>query len=113
MKPPPLAQGSFTDPCFVEAGKKLEELIALQPFQEGFLGATHDEMQATFGNGKAAMELSGQWAPTVQAANSADQKGVGENLGLFNFPAVEGGKGDVTRRDRRWQWFCHRQECLA
>jgi raffinose/stachyose/melibiose transport system substrate-binding protein len=88
--------GSFTDPAFVEAGKKLQELIALEPFQNGYLGATHDEMQATFGNGKAAMELSGQWAPTVQAANSADQKGVGENLGLFNFPAVEGGAGDVS-----------------
>jgi raffinose/stachyose/melibiose transport system substrate-binding protein len=88
--------GSFTDPCFVEAGVKLQELVALEPFQEGFLGAIHDEMQATFGNGEAAMELSGQWAPTVQAANSADGKGVGENLGLFNFPAVEGGAGAGT-----------------
>lgn len=87
--------GSFTDPCFVEAGKKLQELIALEPFQEGFLGATHDEMQATFGNGKAAMELSGQWAPSVEAANSADQKGVA-NLGLFAFPSVEGGAGDPS-----------------
>lgn len=87
--------GSFTDPCFVEAGKKLQELIALKPFQEGFLGASHDEMQATFGNGKAAMELSGQWAPSVEAANSADQKGVA-NLGLFGFPSVEGGAGDPS-----------------
>jgi raffinose/stachyose/melibiose transport system substrate-binding protein len=89
--------GSFADPCFVEAGTKLQELIALEPFQEGYLGATHDEMQATFGNGKAAMELSGQWAPSVQAANAADQKGVtSDNLGLFNFPAIEGGVGDVA-----------------
>ena len=88
--------GSFTDPCFVEAGKKLQELIALKPFQQGYLGAVHDDMQATFGNGKAAMELSGQWAPSVSAANSADKKGIGDNLGLFNFPAVEGGKGSVT-----------------
>lgn len=87
--------GSFTDPCFVEAGVKLQELIALEPFQEGFLGATHDEMQATFGNGLAAMELSGQWAPSTQAANAADQVGV-VNLGLFNFPAVEGGAGAGT-----------------
>lgn len=85
--------GSFTDPCFVEAGDKLMELIALEPFQEGYLGATHDEMQATFGNGQAAMELSGQWAPSVSAANSADQQGIGEDLGLFGFPAVEGGAG--------------------
>ncbi|MCL4562681.1 MAG: extracellular solute-binding protein, partial [Chloroflexi bacterium] len=88
--------GSFTDAPFVDAGKKLQELIALEPFQEGYLGATHDEMQATFGNKKAAMELSGQWAPSVEAANSADQVGVGADLGLFNFPAVEGGAGDVS-----------------
>ena len=28
--------GSFTDPCFVEAGTKLQELIALEPFQAWF-----------------------------------------------------------------------------
>jgi raffinose/stachyose/melibiose transport system substrate-binding protein len=88
-------KGSFTDPAFVQAGQKLKELIALQPFQPGYLAATHDQMQATFGNGKAAMELSGQWAPSVEAANSVDKKGVA-NLGLFNFPAVEGGAGDVS-----------------
>jgi len=53
-------------------------------------------MQATFGNGKAAMELSGQWAPSVSAANSADQLGIGEDLGLFGFPAVEGGAGELS-----------------
>jgi len=88
--------GSFADPAFVQAGVELQRLIALEPFQEGYLGAPHDEMQATFGNGLAAMELSGQWAPSVQKANSANQEGIGENLGLFNFPAVEGGAGDVT-----------------
>ena len=87
--------GSFADPAFVQAGDELMNLIDMEPFQDGYLGATHDEMQATFGNGKAAMELSGQWAPSTQAANSADQAGVA-NLGLFNFPAVEGGAGDVT-----------------
>jgi len=88
--------GSFTDPCFVEAGAKLQELVALEPFQEGFLGAVHDDMQAAFGNGKAAMELSGQWAPSTSAANSADQQGIGDNLALFGFPEVEGGAGAGT-----------------
>jgi raffinose/stachyose/melibiose transport system substrate-binding protein len=41
------------------------------------------------------MELSGQWAPSVESANSVDKKGVA-NLGLFNFPAIEGGTGDVS-----------------
>jgi raffinose/stachyose/melibiose transport system substrate-binding protein len=87
--------GSFSDPCFVQAGTDLKQLIDLQPFQAGFLGASHDVMQGTFGNGKAAMELSGQWAPGSEAGQAADKKGVA-NLGLFNFPAVEGGAGDVT-----------------
>jgi raffinose/stachyose/melibiose transport system substrate-binding protein len=87
--------GSFADPCFIEAGKDLKDLIDLKPFQDGFLGASHDVMQGTFGNGKAAMELSGQWAPGSEAGQAADKKGVA-NLGLFNFPAVEGGAGDVT-----------------
>jgi raffinose/stachyose/melibiose transport system substrate-binding protein len=87
--------GAFTDPCFVEAGKDLKDLIDLQPFQDGFLGQTHDEMQGYFGNGKAAMELSGQWAPGSEAGQAADKKGVA-NLSMFNFPAVAGGAGDVT-----------------
>jgi raffinose/stachyose/melibiose transport system substrate-binding protein len=85
--------GSFADPAFVKAGEELKKLITLKPFQDGYLRASHDEMQAAFGNGKAAMELSGQWAPIIQSINSADGKGV-KNLGMFGFPAVEGGVGD-------------------
>jgi len=88
-------KGSFEDPAFVQAGYELKKLVDGGYFQEGFLGATHDDMQAAFGNGKAAMILGGQWSPSVQAANSADLQGV-RNLGMFNFPAVEGGAGLVT-----------------
>lgn len=87
--------GSFTDQCFVDAGNKLQELIDLEPFQPGFLGMVHDEMQGTFGNGKAAMELSGQWAPQVETAQSASGTGIA-NLGFFAFPSVEGGAGKLT-----------------
>ena len=86
--------GSFTDAPFVEAGKKLQELIALEPFQDGFLGATYGDEATAMGNGKAAMELMGQWAPAVEKDNSADKQGIGDKLGWFPFPAVEGGKGD-------------------
>src|SRR5512138_369770 len=89
-----LRTGSFTDPAFVDAGKKLQELIALEPFQDGFLGATYGDEATAMGNGKAAMELMGQWAPAVEKDNSPDKKGIGDNLGFFPFPMVEGGKGD-------------------
>jgi len=87
--------GSFNDEAFVKAGYELKKLVDAGYFQEGFLGATHDDMNAAFGNGKAAMELGGQWSPSVEKANSADGVGV-KNMGMFNFPAVEGGKGLVT-----------------
>jgi len=89
-----LRTGSFTDAPFVDAGKKLQELIALEPFQDGFLGATYGDEATAMGNGKAAMELMGQWAPGVEKDNSPDKKGIGDKLGWFPFPMVEGGKGD-------------------
>ncbi len=88
--------GSFADAPFVQAGERLLELAALEPFQTGFLGATYDDQAALVGNGKAAMELMGQWAPAVQASNSDTGEGIGENLSWFNFPAVPGGAGKNT-----------------
>ena len=86
----------FTKPDFVTAGQQLKALVDLQPFQKGFLGAgygTPDGQAATMSNGKAAMELMGQWAPTVQASSG---KGLGGDLGFFPFPTVDGGKGAIT-----------------
>ncbi|MBP2705547.1 extracellular solute-binding protein [Microbispora sp. RL4-1S] len=87
---------NFNTPDFVAAGQKVKELADLQPFQRGFLGADYDKpggQAATMGNGKAAMELMGQWAPAVEKSSG---KGIGDDLGFFPFPAVEGGKGTVT-----------------
>jgi raffinose/stachyose/melibiose transport system substrate-binding protein len=86
--------GSFADPPFVEAGKVLQELTALSPFQDGFLGATYGDEATIMGNGEAAMELMGQWAPAVDKDNSVDPQVFSENLGWFPFPMVEGGAGD-------------------
>ncbi|MEV4011621.1 extracellular solute-binding protein [Nonomuraea angiospora] len=86
----------FTKPDFVAAGQQVKALADLQPFQKGFLGAgygTPDGQAATVANGKAAMELMGQWAPSVQKDAG---KGLGDDLGFFPFPAVEGGKGSIT-----------------
>ena len=90
---------NFDTPDFVAAGTHLAELVALQPFQTGYLAAgysTADGQAATVGNGKAAMELMGQWAPVVERDNSAGKKGLGEKLAFFEFPAVDGGKGRIT-----------------
>ncbi|MEX1656242.1 extracellular solute-binding protein [Streptomyces pseudovenezuelae] len=86
----------FTGAGFVEAGRHLKELVDLQPFQKGFLNAAYSTptgQAAAVGNGKAAMELMGQWAPSVEADSG---KGLGNDLGFFPFPSVEGGKGAIT-----------------
>jgi raffinose/stachyose/melibiose transport system substrate-binding protein len=90
---------NFNTPDFVAAGDRLAELVALQPFQKGYLATGYsaaDGQAAIMGNGKGAMELMGQWAPVVQRDNSAGKKGLGDKLGFFAFPAVDGGKGKVT-----------------
>ncbi|MFJ8335732.1 extracellular solute-binding protein [Streptomyces sp. NPDC094437] len=90
------ADKDFSDPGIVKAGAHLKDLVQLQPFQKGFLGAAYSTptgQAATVGNGKAAMELMGQWAPSVEADAG---KGLGADLGFFPFPAVEGGKGALT-----------------
>ncbi|MFE5295802.1 extracellular solute-binding protein [Streptomyces sp. NPDC056632] len=86
----------FTGTGFVQAGAHLKELVDLQPFQTAFLGAgyaTPGGQAATMGNGKAAMELMGQWAPSVQKDAGAD---LGADLGFFPFPSVDGGVGQAT-----------------
>jgi raffinose/stachyose/melibiose transport system substrate-binding protein len=90
------ASNDFNGPVFVQAGQRLKELVDLQPFQQGFLGADYPSptgQAATVGNAKAAMELMGQWAPSVQ---SDAGKGLGDDLGFFPFPTVEGGQGTAT-----------------
>lgn len=88
-------EGTFADEPFVQAGEKLQELIALEPFQEGFMSMGYGDQAGLVGDGKAAMELMGQWAPGAQVGNS-EQGGIGEDLGFFPFPWVEGGAGDPS-----------------
>jgi raffinose/stachyose/melibiose transport system substrate-binding protein len=89
-------KGSFEDEPFIEAGRKLQELVALEPFQEGYLAATWPDEQVVMATSKAAMDVMGQWAPGAFKDSSVDKQGLGDKLGWFPFPAVEGGAGDPT-----------------
>jgi raffinose/stachyose/melibiose transport system substrate-binding protein len=88
--------GTFNDAPFVEAGTRLKELIDLEPFQDGYLGMGYPDQAGLMGNGQAAMELMGQWAPPNQASNSTSGEGLGEALGWFPFPALPDGAGAPT-----------------
>lgn len=89
----------FDDPCFVEAGKKIQELIGVDPFQDGFLATPAQQGASSaaglVANGKAAMELQGHWNPGVMQGLTPDQKALSaDTLGWFPFPEVEGAGGD-------------------
>jgi raffinose/stachyose/melibiose transport system substrate-binding protein len=86
-------EGSFADEPFVLAGEYLQQLIALEPFPEDFLTLDYAAQETMMGNGEAAMNLMGPWSIAAQAVNSASGEGIGDDLGWFAFPAVEGGAG--------------------
>jgi len=89
--------GGFKSAAFVEAGKRLHELGALDPFQPGYLQTSHAQSAGVFGDGKAAMDLMGQWFLGMQGPNSASGKGIAaEDIGILSFPTVPGGKGKAT-----------------
>jgi raffinose/stachyose/melibiose transport system substrate-binding protein len=85
--------GSFADPAFVEAGKRIQELVKAGAFADGYNGLDYDvgASRRLLYSGKAAMELMGTWeAATIRNENP----GFYEKLDFFPFPAVPGGKGD-------------------
>lgn len=87
----------FAGDTFVRAGELFKQLVDLQPFQPGFLGATYPQSSGQFGDGKAAMVLQGNFVLNSMRANAADKKGLSdEQLGWFAFPTVPGGKGEPT-----------------
>jgi raffinose/stachyose/melibiose transport system substrate-binding protein len=93
--------GSFDSPGFVRAGEELKKLIDMKPFQDGFLAAPWDGAggeAATIGNGRAAMDLMGQWAPSTFAANTEQGDKLLEDLGWFPFPTVDGGAGQASEQ---------------
>jgi raffinose/stachyose/melibiose transport system substrate-binding protein len=86
------------DPCYAKAGQDLEQFLAKKPFQNGFLGTPAQQGAASsaglIANGKAAMELMGHWNGSVITDLTPDKKSLGDKLGFFPFPAVDGAAGD-------------------
>jgi len=89
-------EGSFADEPFVKAGQDLQQLIELEPFQSGFLGATYPDASTIFANAGAAMELMGHWSPSNMDGLAEDPEAMRADLGWFPFPVVEGGAGLPT-----------------
>lgn len=89
----------FTDPCWVEAGELLQDFVATNPFQDGFLAASGqqgaDSSAGLVANGNAAMELMGSWNAGQIGSLTPDAE-VPEWLGWFPMVSVPGTAGDPT-----------------
>lgn len=81
----------FRDPAFVEAFQLLVDLSEMDPWQPGWQASSASQTYADIGNGKAAMLLQGDWANGLIRNESASGEGLGDDLGWFPFPQVEGG----------------------
>ncbi len=84
-----------TDAC-TKAGEAVLALNKLDPYQPGYTSATYNNEAAAVGNGKAAMELMGQWAPAVQKDQQREQAGPRRQARLVPVP----GRDRWRRRTR-------------
>jgi raffinose/stachyose/melibiose transport system substrate-binding protein len=96
-----VADNDFERECVIEAGRKVADLVALEPFQEGFLGAgwdAPDGESGTMASQNAAMDLMGQWAPSAFETQAGVEEGedLPWSIGWSPFPAVAEGAGAPT-----------------
>ncbi|WP_026059564.1 ABC transporter substrate-binding protein [Microbacterium yannicii] len=87
----------FDDECWIAAGEDLQELAALEPFNDGYLTTSAQQGAGSsaglIANHQAGMELMGAWNPGVIAGLTPDQQPL-PDLGWFPFPEVSGGEGE-------------------
>ena len=90
---------NLSNPCFTKAGNALTAFMKTSPFQPAFLSTPAQtgagSSAGMVANGKAAMELQGDWETSVVPALTSD-KNIISKLGWFPFPSVPGGAGSST-----------------
>ena len=90
---------NLSNSCFGKASKDLTTFMNTHPFQSGFLGTASQvgagSSAGMVANGKAAMELQGDWDPGVMAPLTSN-KNLNSQLGWFPFPSVPGAAGSAT-----------------
>ncbi|MCW2937012.1 MAG: carbohydrate transporter substrate-binding protein family [Actinomycetia bacterium] len=90
---------NFGASCFGQASTDLAAFLKSNPFQAGFLGTSSQQGAGSSAGlaaaGKAAMELQGDWDPSVMEGVSTN-KNLSSELGWFPFPQTPGSAGSQT-----------------
>jgi raffinose/stachyose/melibiose transport system substrate-binding protein len=87
---------AWLDDSVVEMGKKVQELLEVNAFVDGFesMAADSNTDQALMWTNKAALMLHGGWTFGGMKSSGGDFVS-GGHLGFGNFPTIDGGKGDL------------------
>ncbi|MGB8456015.1 MAG: extracellular solute-binding protein [Anaerocolumna sp.] len=93
-------QAKFTDPAFVSALGRLQELAVNQVFNPDFNTITETQSIEYYTQEKAAAVVSGHW--TVSAIESFASEDLLNNTKVAVLPAVEGGKADSISGGCGW-----------
>ena len=90
--------GGFKNATFVEAGKRLRELAALEPFQPGYLLDHARAVGRHFRRRQGGDGSDGRMAARHAGAEFGQRQGPApeDDIGIFSFPVVPGGKGKAT-----------------
>jgi raffinose/stachyose/melibiose transport system substrate-binding protein len=93
---------NLSDACFTRATADMAAFMKTNPFQQDFLGTPSQtgagSSAGMLANGKAAMELQGDWDQGVIDGLVAPSQvsTVNSKMGWFPFPAITGGAGDAS-----------------
>jgi raffinose/stachyose/melibiose transport system substrate-binding protein len=94
-----ISSQSFSASCFGQASTDMAAFLKTNPFQTGFLGTSSQQGAGSsaglVASGKAAMELQGDWDPSVMEGVSTN-KDLSSELGWFPFPQTPGSAGSQT-----------------
>lgn len=90
-------KGAWSDPAVLKSAQMIKQLVDAGGFAKGFTSVSADagQAEAQVYTGKAAMILQGSWGYGTIASGSPKFVSEG-HLGWAGFPAVAGGKSDVT-----------------
>lgn len=88
--------GAFNTGAFLTGMELVKELSVAGWFQENYRGYGQQDASVLVADGRAAMTLMGQWAPSAGRGNATTDEGREAEFGLMLFPTISGGVDAIT-----------------
>ncbi|MBX3004589.1 MAG: extracellular solute-binding protein [Anaerolineales bacterium] len=86
--------GTYNNDTFIQAWQKISEAVEGGCFEDGINGSNSHDAGLMVATDQAAMQLQGNWM--LFFYRDTDPEFANSSLGVFPFPAFEGGEGNPT-----------------